>query len=135
MFAHHMKDHSHSMPVFTDCSKTDTGVGCAPEFPTRSIAVTHLKIAIFTAELEAIRASMQEKTNTRNRNFTIYSDSLSVIQAINNFNHQSPMIMEIQKDIAQCINDHKNVSLCWVPSLTEIVENEKADEEAKRAAA
>ena len=91
--------------------------------------------SIITVELEAIRAAMQEITNTRNRNFTIYSDSLSAIQAINNFNHQSPMIMEIQKDIAQCTNEHKNVTLCWVPSHTGIVGNDKADEEARRAAA
>ena len=136
MFAHHMEDHSDSMPVYTDGSKTDTGVGCAAVFPTRSIAVTLPKIAtIFTAELEAIRAAIKEIINTRNRNFTIYSDSLSAIQAINNFNHQSPMIMEIQKDMVQCTNDHKNITLCWVPSHTGIVGNDKADEEAKRAAA
>ena len=36
MFAHHMEDHSDSIPVYTDGSKTDTGVGCDAVNPSKN---------------------------------------------------------------------------------------------------
>ena len=135
LFAHHIESHSDSLHVYTDGSKTATGVGCAAVFPerTRTIKLPN-EATIFSAELEAIRVTLIESLNIRNRNFTIMTDSLSAIQAINDFNHQSPLVVKIQNSISENSRMHKEINFCWVPSHAGIVGNERADVAAKRAA-
>lgn len=60
----------------------------------------------------------------------IFSDSLSVIQSLNNLHNKNPNVQLIQDKI---YTSNKNFKLIWIPSHIGIVQNEIADSEAKAA--
>ena len=68
------------------------------------------------------------------QDFTVYSDSKSCIQTINQYNNNHPIVLKIVEWLLRVSARHKNVTLCWVPSHCNIAGNEKADTEAKRVA-
>ena len=63
----------------------------------------------------------------------IYSDSLSVVEAINTFYPKHPLVYEIQTLLHKLFNNNINVILCWTPSHVELKGNEDADKAAKEA--
>ena len=134
LYQEHMTEHSDSMHIYTDESKSDTRVGCAAVFPSTVKMETLPKVAtVFSAEIRAIIITLIEVQRIRNRKYTIFSDSLSSLQAIVNYNHQSPMIVKVQNLINECTNMHKQITFCWVPSHLVIEGNEWADVAAKEA--
>ena len=61
----------------------------------------------------------------------IFSESLSVLQSINNSKKEDSVIQDI---ILRLHNmSHKQIILCWLPSHVGIRGNEKADKAAKSA--
>ena len=69
LFSDHINDHSETMHIYTDGSKSETGVGCAAVLPTRILTTSLPKHAtIFTTELKAILITLKEIPNLRNRN-------------------------------------------------------------------
>ena len=135
LFQEHITEHSDSMHIYTDGSKSNTGVGCAAVFPSTIKMETLPKVAtVFSAEIRAIIITLIEIQRIRNRKYTIFSDSLSSLQAIVNYNHQSPMIVKVQNLINECTHMHKQITFCWIPSHVGIEGNERADAAAKEAA-
>ena len=61
----------------------------------------------------------------------IFSDSLSVLQSINNCKLDNPLVQDILLRFQNMSSKH--IILCWPPSHTGIKGNEKADIEAKSA--
>ena len=61
----------------------------------------------------------------------IFSDSLSVLQSINNCKLDNPLVRDILLRFQNMSSKH--IILCWLPSLTGIKGNEKADIAAKSA--
>ena len=63
--------------------------------------------------------------------FSFFSDSLSVLQSINNCKLDNPLVQDILLRFHYMSTKH--IILCWLPSHTGIKGNEKADIAAKSA--
>ena len=109
--------------IYTDGSKEDSNVGCAV------ISDNHSNMqripddsSIFTAEAKAV--------DLANYKFIIFSDSLSVLKAMNHTSSKNP---QIQKLLEKChdLLTYKEIVLCWIPSHIGIQGNEMVDKQAK----
>ena len=118
--------------IYTDGSKEDSNVGCAV------ISDNHSNMqripddsSIFTAEAKAIDLALDFiSTCDANNKFIIFSDSLSVLKAMN---HTSSKNAQIQKLLEKCheLLAYKEIALCWIPSHIGIQVNEMVDKQAK----
>ena len=135
VFMEHIAVHDGSLFVFTDGSKSSAGVGFGVVFNdfTRSGALPVFS-SIFTAECHGILCALKEILSVDGENFTIFSDSKSVLQALGSFNPLHPLILNILEWIILIGRRGQNVRFCWVPAHVGIQGNEKADIIAKEAA-
>ena len=88
--------------------------------------------SIFSAEIKAIDLALDHIEQSRNTDFVIFSDSLSVLQSLHNRHIENPLLLDVllkHNDLAELNN---NV-FCWLPSHVGIKGNEKADIAAKSA--
>ena len=118
--------------IYTDGSKEDSKVGCAV------ISDNHSNMqripddsSIFTAEAKAIDLALYFiSTCDANNKFIIFSDSLSVLKAMNHTSSKNP---QIQKLLEKCheLLAYKEIALCWIPSHIGIQGNEMVDKQAK----
>ena len=118
--------------IYTDWSKEDSKVGCAV------ISDNHSNMqripddsSIFTAEAKAIDLALDFiSTCDANNKFIIFSDSLSVLKAMNHTSSKNP---QIQKLLEKCheLLAFKEIALCWIPSHIGIQGNEMVDKQAK----
>ena len=63
----------------------------------------------------------------KEKNFIIFSDSMSSLQALNGFKLELGLIQKILKDYSHLTAFVKTVMLCWIPSHVNIPGNEKVD--------
>ena len=124
-------DHEH---IYTDGSKDEEKVGCAA---AKYDDCKKMRIpdgsSVFTAEAKAIDLALDfVKTCAYTDKFVIFSDSLSVLQALN---HTSSKNSQIQCLLLKHheISSSKTVIYCWIPSHIGIYGNEKADKNAKES--
>ena len=68
----------------------------------------------------------------REKNFVIFSDSMSSLEALSGFKIELDLVY-IMKDYTRLTNNGKTIVLCWIPSHVNIPGNEKADAAAKSA--
>ena len=118
--------------IYTDGSKENSKVGCAV------ISDNHSNMqripddsSIFTAEAKAIDLALDFiSTCDANNKFIIFSDSLSVLKAMNHTSSKNP---QIQKLLEKCheLLANKEIALCWIPSHIGIQGNEMVDKQAK----
>ena len=118
--------------IYTDGSKEDSKVGCAV------ISDNHSNMqripddsSIFTAEDKAIDLALDFiSTCDASNKFIIFSDSLSVLKAMNHTSSKNP---QIQKLLEKCheLLAYKEIALCWIPSHIGIQGNEMVDKQAK----
>ena len=118
--------------IYTDGSKEDSKVGCAV------ISDNHSNMqripddsSIFTAEAKAVDLALDFiSTCDANNKFIIFSDSLSVLKAMNHTSSKNP---QIQKLLEKCheLLTYKEIGLCWIPSHIGIQGNEMVDKQAK----
>ena len=118
--------------IYTDGSNEDSKVGCAV------ISDNHSNMqripddsSIFTAEAKAIYLALDFiSTCDAYNKFIIFSDSLSVLKAMN---HTSSKNQQIQKLLEKShdILAYKEIALCWIPSHIGIQGNEMVDKQAK----
>ena len=66
------------------------------------------------------------------KQFIIYSESLSVLRSLKNSDHRNPLIQQIFRKY-NYLSAFKDIVFCWLPSDTNIRGNELADLEAKSA--
>ena len=131
-FLDHDQIHLNSIKIYTDGSKTPNGVGFAIIHENSSYAGRLSNNAsIFTAELTALKFSLEVISTIQGHHFTVYTDSYSALMAINQYNPQHPIVQQILERLYQLSNRHKNINFCWVPSHVGIPGNELADREAK----
>jgi len=71
----------------------------------------------------------------KTRNFIIFSDSLSSLEAIglSGFKLEIDIVQNIIQDYTHLANCGKKIILCWIPSHVNIRGNERADTTAKSA--
>ena len=83
--------------------------------------------SIFTAEAKAIDLALDVITTCdANNKFIIFSDSLSVLKAMNHTSSKNP---QIQKLLEKCheLLAYKEIALCWISSHIGIQGNEMVD--------
>ena len=69
--------------IYTDGSKSKIGVGAAATTGNRTKPASLLKISfIFKAETHAIHLALNKISATKGKNFTIFTDSLRCLQAL-----------------------------------------------------
>ena len=125
--------YKHYMSIYTDGSKQDEKVACAvisPNF-TDSIRLPD-NSSIFTAEAKAIDIALYHIRDQPEKQFIIYSDSLSVLRSLKNLDHRNPLIQPMFRKY-NYLSSFKEIVFCWLPSHTNIRGNELADLEAKSA--
>ena len=87
--------------------------------------------SIFTGEAKAVDLALDFiSTCDANNKFILFSDSLSVLKAMNHTSLKNP---QIQKLLEKCHELLANIEivLCWIPSHTGIQGNEMVDQQAK----
>ena len=121
------------MSIYTDGSKQDEKVACSgisPNF-TDSIRLPD-NSSVFTAEAKAIDNALYHIRDQPEKQFIIYSYSLSVLKSLKDLHHRNPLIQQILKKYYY-LSLSKEIVFCWLPSHVNIHGNELADLEAKSA--
>ena len=82
--------------VYTDGSKSDTGVGCA--FVCGSVTRTlglPAEATVFSAELVAIKKALNFIEVSDDGSYVVFTDSLSSLLAMRDFNTLNPLLQDI----------------------------------------
>ena len=118
--------------IYTDGSKDGPNVAsaCVSRNHTRKCRLPD-NASIFTAEIQAINMALDYIKDANLSKVLIFSDSLSVLQSINNCKLDNPLVQDILLRFHNMRSKH--IILCWLPSHTGIKGNEKADIAAKSA--
>ena len=135
-FYEHVVEHDGSVSVFTDGSKSDAGVGFGViinDFSHKGVLPS--TASNFTAELVAVLSSLKIILSSAGRHFTVFCDCKSVLQSLESFNPNHPIVLEILEWIHLLKCRGIEVNFCWVPAHVGVSANEKADSLAKVAAA
>ena len=131
-FMNHLEEHGNSVFIYTDGSKSGAGVGFGVVFPSfKCSGALPSSASIFTAELYGILTALKRIVNHEGDNFTIFSDSKSVLEVLSSFNPSHPLVLEILEWLFLLNCKRKVVQFCWVPSHIGINGNEEADRLAK----
>ena len=120
--------------IYTDGSKVETKVASAYVCPNRTRGYRLRDgCSIFTAEVDAInKALTYVKVSTR-KSFVIFSDSMSVLQAIESQESKNPLVNRVLQACQKILSNGKFITFCWLPSHRDIRGNEDADHAAKDA--
>ena len=134
IFMDHLQTaHRNTLHIYTDGSKSDTGVGLGVYREGASISKRVADSATnFTAELMAILEALKNVNVVQPWNITILTDSLSCIQEISNLYSPNPIVQNIQNMLLNIYN-MRTVTFCWTPAHIDIEGNERADKLAKDA--
>ena len=102
--------------IFTDGSKDgDTaGSACVTPFDTYKYRLPD-NAFIFSAEIKAVDLALDHIEQSRNTDFVIFSDSLSVLQSLHNRHVENPLLLDVllkHNDLAEL----NNIVFCWLPS-------------------
>lgn len=129
-----MGSYANYQHVYTDGSKTETGVGSAfvMDHVTRSFTLPQ-RATVYTSELIAIIKALSFIEVCDGDEYVIFTDSLSSLLALKDFNTQHPLLQDILVKATSLAQRGRNVVFCWIPSHVGIRGNDQADEAAKRA--
>jgi ribonuclease HI len=120
------------MHLYTDGSKTSTGVGIAVSSEDKPIRMYYMdsETSVFTAELmalvEATNIAIQTHTKVK-----IFTDSLSAVKAIKNINSKEYASIYIRNT---AYKENGRIKIFWIPGHIGIPGNEMADALARQAA-
>ena len=89
--------------------------------------------SIFTAEVEAIDKALRYVKASSVERFVIFSDSMSVLQAIESQESKNPLVNRVLQTCQEILSNGKFITFCWIPSHRDITGNESADCAAKDA--
>ena len=88
--------------------------------------------SIFTAELKAIDLALSHIEQDAYWRHIIYTDSLSVMQALEGEKTDNPLIVSLLEKLYR-LCERADIVFCWLPSHVGISGNEEADKAAKDA--
>jgi len=131
-----IESYSNSVHIYTDASKTadnkTAAAYCIPKISIENSFRLNNNITIFTAELMALKLALLWVTNTLDEDVTIFSDSLSSLQALSTGKTDCrPNLLQEIKELVSTYN--KLITFVWIPSHIGIRGNETADKLANRA--
>ena len=87
--------------------------------------------SIFTAEAKAVDLALDcKRTCDTNNKFFIFSDSLSVLKAMNHTSSKNPQIQKLLEKYHELLAN-KEIVLCWIPSHIGVQGNDMVDKQAK----
>ncbi|GFV01098.1 putative RNA-directed DNA polymerase from transposon X-element [Trichonephila clavipes] len=135
VFAYHRSQYSRYSAIYTDGSKRANYVGCGVVIED----IMHgyrldTSCSIFTAEAVAISRALQLIDSTMPRKYCIYTDSMSVLEALENYNDRChPVVCKILDITSRLYSKGLDIVFCWLPSHVGIIGNEQADSAAKSA--
>ncbi|GFW49995.1 putative RNA-directed DNA polymerase from transposon X-element [Trichonephila clavipes] len=90
--------------------------------------------SVFTAEAVTIYRALQLFDSNRPRKYCIYTDSMSVLEALENYNDRChPVVCTILDITSGLYSKSFDIVFCWLPSHVGIIGNEQADSAAKSA--
>ena len=113
LFLEHATTHAASLPVYTDGSKTDVGVGFGVVFPSFCRGGSLPAAAsIFTAELTAIIVAVKIIFTLSQPGFTIFTDSFSALLALKSFNSTHPLVLSILEWLLLIKHRGRSVDIC-----------------------
>ena len=119
--------------IFTDGSKDGDTAGSACVTPSDTYKCRLPDNAsIFSAEIKAVDLALGHIEQSRSSDFTIFSDSLFVLQSLHNRHIENPLLLDVllkHNELAEL----NRIVFCWLPSHVGIKGNEKADIAAKSA--
>ena len=120
--------------IYTDGSKVETKVASAYDCPygTRGYRLRD-GCSIFTAEVEAINKALSYVKVSTRKSFVIFSDSMSVLQAIESQESKNPLVNRVLQTCQRILSGNEYITFCWIPSHRDIRGNEDADRAAKDA--
>ncbi len=108
-------------------------MACAYFTKTNSVSIRLPDgFSIFSAEAKAVNLAL-DKIETSYEKYMIFTDSLSLIQSIENRNLKNPIIGSIIRRIHELRLKNNEIRFCWVASHCGIAGNEHADLMARRA--
>ena len=123
--------------VYTDGSKSDSAVGSA------SVPITHnideeskrlpKEASIFTAEAVALEMALTAIHSSEDTNFAIFSDSLSCLTALKNYDTLDPRIIRLKTLTHSLTLTGKTIIFVWIPGHVGLDGNDMADELAKQS--
>ncbi|XP_014215223.1 ribonuclease H1-like [Copidosoma floridanum] len=93
--------------------------------------------SIFSAECLGLSKALDFVIANGNNSFKIFTDSLSVLKALNKlkgFKYESPLILILKKKLAEAQSLGRRFQLFWIPAHIGIKGNEAVDKVAKSAA-
>ena len=71
-------------------------------------------------------------SESEDREFIIFSDSLSVLVSLQNKKLDNPLIINVLHSLHTLSRAHKTIVFCWIPSHIGIHGNEKADMQQRK---
>ena len=123
--------------IYTDGSKQEEKTGAAVYCPRNPDKSCQMRLrdntSVFNAELEGFLMALKTIAREDNKkNYVIFTDSLSALQALSNPVRSHKVVHKILKQIEKL---RKNCRLCfvWIPGHVGIKGNEKVDRLAKSA--
>ncbi len=119
--------------IYTDGSKAGDTVASAAIFgnKNRKCRLPN-KTSIFSAELKAIDLALDLAVESHYVQYIIFSDSLSVLQALYYEKFENPIVCTLLERISS-LSETNTFVFCWLPSHMGIKGNEMADQNAKLA--
>ena len=83
--------------------------------------------------MEAINKALTYVNVSTRKSFVIFSDSMSVLQAIESQESKNPLVNRVLQTCQEISFNGKFITFCWIPSHKDITGNEHADRAAKDA--
>ncbi|GFX38223.1 RNase H domain-containing protein [Trichonephila clavipes] len=134
-FTYHRSPYSEFSAIDTDGSKRADYVGC--EVMIEDIMHGYrldTSCSVFTAEAVAIYRALQLIDSNMSRKYCIYTDSMSVLEALENYNDRChPVVCNILDITSRLYRKRFDIVFCWLPSHVGTIGNEQADRAARLA--
>ena len=89
--------------------------------------------SIFTAEAMALEMALTAIQSSEDSHFVIFSDSLSCLMALQNYDTLDPRIIKLKNLVHSLTLTGKHVVFAWIPSHIGLDGNEMANELAKQS--
>ena len=120
--------------LYTDGSKKGTSVSSAVICKKYEVSARIPdKASVYTAEINAILLALDIITASNRKKFIIFSDSLSVLQALDSGKTDHPFLLKAITQLTELHQNQYNIVFCWVPSHMGLSGNDRADLVAKQA--
>ncbi|GFU71624.1 pggt1b [Trichonephila clavipes] len=120
---------------YTDGSKRADYVGCGVVIEDNMLGYRlDPSCSVFTAEAVAIYRALQSIDSNMPPKYCIFTDSMSVLEALENYNDRChPVVCNVLDITSRLYSKGFDIVFCWLPSHVGIIGNEQMDSAARSA--